>query len=337
MSLYGSHQHVVRQHARHTQRVGFRVRIVAGFTWNGAEHGEVAGSVPAALELQDLRPAGECPRRTQRQECCVGSGRHVPNLLGARNGLDHLLREPDSRFVQEVKRRPLANLALDGFQDPRVAVTNQHGPGTHQVVDVLPAVNADQMTAAPFANHNILGAREHQKAKGAAAEHVACEFKEFAIRGGCLARLCRGCHQSPGLLEAAVTAGGAGSRILHAAPSRSVAEPELRRFRNGEDQIVSASVSESSRVRIALIGAGGFGTYTTELIDRQPEIELVGVADTDGDKARRLGRDRGVPFWADHRGATCRVRLRRRGHRDDPLDASRHRGGRRGGGTPHLL
>ncbi len=59
--------------------------------------------------------------------------------------------------------------------------------------------------------------------------------------------------------------------------------------------------SASPCVRIGLIGAGGFGAYTAELLDRQPEIDLVGVADVDQAKAERLGRERGIPFWTDHR------------------------------------
>jgi predicted dehydrogenase len=69
----------------------------------------------------------------------------------------------------------------------------------------------------------------------------------------------------------------------------------------GREQVVSSAASGATRLRLGLIGAGGFGSYTAELIDRQPEIELVGVADTDLDKASRLGNDRGLPFWADHR------------------------------------
>ena len=64
---------------------------------------------------------------------------------------------------------------------------------------------------------------------------------------------------------------------------------------------MSGSAPGSPPVRIALVGAGGFGAYTTELLDRQPEIQLVAVADTDGGKAERLGGERGVPFWTDHR------------------------------------
>ena len=64
---------------------------------------------------------------------------------------------------------------------------------------------------------------------------------------------------------------------------------------------MSREASKPRHVRLGLVGAGGFGAYTTELLDRQPEIELVGVADTDRGKAERLGRDRGVPFWTDHR------------------------------------
>ena len=64
---------------------------------------------------------------------------------------------------------------------------------------------------------------------------------------------------------------------------------------------MSSASSSKPCVRIGLVGAGGFGAYTAELLDRQPEIDLVGVADVDRAKAERLGRDRGLPYWADHR------------------------------------
>lgn len=64
---------------------------------------------------------------------------------------------------------------------------------------------------------------------------------------------------------------------------------------------MSSPISPEPRVRLGLIGAGGFGAYTAELIDRQPEIDLVGVADVNLARAARLGEDRGVPFWTDHR------------------------------------
>ncbi len=54
-------------------------------------------------------------------------------------------------------------------------------------------------------------------------------------------------------------------------------------------------------LRLALIGAGGFGAYTTDLLERQPEIELAGVADIDAAAAERLGAKRGAPWWNDHR------------------------------------
>ena len=66
-------------------------------------------------------------------------------------------------------------------------------------------------------------------------------------------------------------------------------------MRSGDDMDVVSNPSAASVLRLGLIGAGGFGTYTTELLDRQPEIELVGVADVEPELAERLGVDRGVP------------------------------------------
>ena len=64
---------------------------------------------------------------------------------------------------------------------------------------------------------------------------------------------------------------------------------------------MSSAAPRTPRVRLGLVGAGGFGAYTAELIDRQPEIDLVGVADVDHDKAEQLGQARGIPFWTNHR------------------------------------
>lgn len=63
---------------------------------------------------------------------------------------------------------------------------------------------------------------------------------------------------------------------------------------------MSNAPTRTPSVRLGLIGAGGFGAYTAELLDRQPEIELVGVADVDQAKAERLGTERGIPFWTHH-------------------------------------
>ena len=71
-------------------------------------------------------------------------------------------------------------------------------------------------------------------------------------------------------------------------------------MRSGDDMDVVNNPSAASVLRLGLIGAGGFGTYTTELLDRQPEIELVGVADVVPELAERLGVARGVPHWSSH-------------------------------------
>jgi predicted dehydrogenase len=88
--------------------------------------------------------------------------------------------------------------------------------------------------------------------------------------------------------------------------------------------------SSASVLRLGLVGAGGFGAYTTELLDRQPEIELVGVADVIPELAERLGTARGVPFWSSHQAllAACdcdavAVVTTHATHRDIVVDAAR--------------
>jgi len=56
-----------------------------------------------------------------------------------------------------------------------------------------------------------------------------------------------------------------------------------------------------SRVRVALVGAGGFGGEIAKTIGRRPELELVGVVDVNTEAARARGDMHGVPWWGDHR------------------------------------
>ena len=88
--------------------------------------------------------------------------------------------------------------------------------------------------------------------------------------------------------------------------------------------------SSASALRLGLVGAGGFGTYTTELLDRQPEIELVGVADVVPELAERLGTARSVPFWSSHQALleacdcdAVAVVTTHATHRDIVVDAAR--------------
>jgi len=53
------------------------------------------------------------------------------------------------------------------------------------------------------------------------------------------------------------------------------------------------------KVRVGLIGAGGFGRYTAHIVARQAELELAGVADIDARAAHALGQAHAVPWWDD--------------------------------------
>lgn len=54
------------------------------------------------------------------------------------------------------------------------------------------------------------------------------------------------------------------------------------------------------RVRLGFVGAGGFGSYTADLISQIPEIELAGVADPNMEAAERLASRHNVPAWSSY-------------------------------------
>lgn len=87
--------------------------------------------------------------------------------------------------------------------------------------------------------------------------------------------------------------------------------------------------SETPVVRVALIGAGGFGIEIAKMIARLPELELAGVADVDATAAAALGAEYGAPSWPDHTAllAECEcdavaISTPHNTHRDIAIDAA---------------
>ena len=84
---------------------------------------------------------------------------------------------------------------------------------------------------------------------------------------------------------------------------RTLGEP-LRLGRNRERQtsipMPPRKYDPTHRVRVGIIGAGGFGHHVAEIIQRLPELELVGVGDVNRDSAQQLADDHGVPAWTGH-------------------------------------
>src|SRR6185503_2221876 len=50
-------------------------------------------------------------------------------------------------------------------------------------------------------------------------------------------------------------------------------------------------------IRVGLLGAGGIAPAHARIVKSLPGVELIGVADVDGDKARRLAERFGAVGW----------------------------------------
>ena len=55
-------------------------------------------------------------------------------------------------------------------------------------------------------------------------------------------------------------------------------------------------------LRVGILGAGHMGRTHAEVLGRDDRVRLVGVADPDADRARRLAGDLHVPHHADSEG-----------------------------------
>lgn len=55
----------------------------------------------------------------------------------------------------------------------------------------------------------------------------------------------------------------------------------------------------SGQVRIAVVGVGYLGRFHALIYSRMPEVDLIGVADTDRERARAVAAEAGCPAFAD--------------------------------------
>ena len=54
-----------------------------------------------------------------------------------------------------------------------------------------------------------------------------------------------------------------------------------------------------SKLRVGVVGVGYLGKFHAQIYARMPQVELVGVADTDGDAARRVAAELGCTAYTD--------------------------------------
>jgi predicted homoserine dehydrogenase-like protein len=60
-------------------------------------------------------------------------------------------------------------------------------------------------------------------------------------------------------------------------------------------------MSADMTIRIAVVGAGYFGTFHAEKLARMPGAELVAVVDIDGERAQRLAQKHSARAHTDYR------------------------------------
>jgi predicted dehydrogenase len=66
----------------------------------------------------------------------------------------------------------------------------------------------------------------------------------------------------------------------------------------------------SESLPVAIIGVGGFGSFTLRALQRSPAIRLVGLADRSSAAAAEAGKGAGVPFYTDNRSLLAETRPR---------------------------
>ncbi len=64
--------------------------------------------------------------------------------------------------------------------------------------------------------------------------------------------------------------------------------------------MTNTTSSVNGRVRLGLVGTGGFGSYTADIIAQIPEIQLVGVADPNTESASLVAERYDIPSWSSH-------------------------------------
>ena len=117
------------------------VRLGEGVEGAGgiAHEGVVAGAVEAAFELEDFVAAAEGAGDAEGLEAGVGAAGGEADLVGAGKGADELFGELDGVLVGGEEGATALDGFDDGLDDAGVGVSEDHGAGAHEVVDVFVA------------------------------------------------------------------------------------------------------------------------------------------------------------------------------------------------------
>ena len=136
------HERIARGAFGHARRIGHAER--GGGTAGGHQQA-IDVAVIVAGELHDHRPAGVSAGQPDGAHRGLGAGVDQPDFLDRRHGLDHQL----GQFVFGQGRRAETRAAmqgrLDGLDDRRMGVAEDHRAPGADVVDVAVAVDVEQV------------------------------------------------------------------------------------------------------------------------------------------------------------------------------------------------
>ena len=91
----------------------------------------------SAFKLEDFFFAGESSGGAHGLETGVGAAGGEDHLIGAGNGVDEFFSQFHCFVIGGKEGAASFNRFDNGFSDRRVGVAQNHGPGTHEPVNVL--------------------------------------------------------------------------------------------------------------------------------------------------------------------------------------------------------
>jgi hypothetical protein len=120
-------------------------------------------------------------RHAEREERRLRAARRVPHLLGARHRLHDLFGELDRGLVQQKVRRPARHLPLDGLDDGRMRVTEEHRARAQKVVEVPPSGHVPQVCAAALLDDEFQPGPAAVTAQDPARQHLVGASQKIGL------------------------------------------------------------------------------------------------------------------------------------------------------------
>lgn len=142
-------QHRAAHRGRNAGRVRMGRGIIRGARGLEAVQRVIVVAVISALELEQQVAAGEGPRQAQGIERGIGAAAGQLDRFGAGHELRDSLGKTGRDVVHRVIGGAARGLLLDGRNDARMGVADQHRSGAEDEIDELAAIGGPQAGASP--------------------------------------------------------------------------------------------------------------------------------------------------------------------------------------------